>query len=560
MQVALWRVASGRPGRRRPAAAGGPAGARRPRPGARRAARRRPSPTTTRRRSTRHAARTAEVLVEAALDERRRRAGRAASWRRCGSADLSDARRAHLAQRLADTRFFRERDLDGALAAHDERPGERLTDPEVLAAVDARRATPAGRRRTAGRGAAHHRRRSASVTSPRTRVELAAAPCREPAQRRSLRRGASRSPAEAAADHADLPGWLARRGIAQHLAQRGPRPRLRRSLRRGPPSCSSRPPSGRGPRARWGRGSGSRWRWPRSPATPGAATRRSGASGRRRTQRPDGRPARGAGVGPRRRRPGPPAARRVRSGGRGAAAGRRGRRQPGGHVGRRPGSGPGRGSTRAGAISPSARRADPRRGRVGDPARRDVHLRGSACSTTSSASALPNEAVDRLEELAALHRRSAGARSTPPTPGPLVDRDVVAQAEVVDRYEAHRRARRWPPRRPPSWPTCTGPARMARLAATAAQRARPTLADRAGRAAHPGAGPRARGRAADRPRAGGGAARRRAAAAAASIGDHLGLSTAHRRHPPGPGLPQARHRRPGRAGRRPGRRRRAVSA
>ena len=57
-----------------------------------------------------------------------------------GRADSADARRAHLAKRLADTRFFRDRDLAGALAAH-EAARERLTDPDAIAAVDARRAT-----------------------------------------------------------------------------------------------------------------------------------------------------------------------------------------------------------------------------------------------------------------------------------------------------------------------------------------------------------------------------------------------------------------------------------
>ena len=66
--------------------------------------------------------------------------GRAGRRRRSGTSDSSDSRRAHLAKRLADTRFFRDRDLDGALAAH-EAARDRLTDPDAIAAVDARRAT-----------------------------------------------------------------------------------------------------------------------------------------------------------------------------------------------------------------------------------------------------------------------------------------------------------------------------------------------------------------------------------------------------------------------------------
>ena len=52
--------------------------------------------------------------------------------------DLDDAR-AQLAKHVADIRYFRDRDLDGALAAY-ESARERLTDPEAIAAVDARRA------------------------------------------------------------------------------------------------------------------------------------------------------------------------------------------------------------------------------------------------------------------------------------------------------------------------------------------------------------------------------------------------------------------------------------
>jgi DNA-binding CsgD family transcriptional regulator len=127
---------------------------------------------------------------------------------------LSDSRRAHLAWRLADTRFSRRRDLDGALAAH-ARARARVTDPTELAAIDARRAAL-----LAGAGRPAEALRIAdSISGPmtgRTRVELASARavslftvgrCDEAV---ALSR-------RAAADHADLPGWLARRGISQHV-------------------------------------------------------------------------------------------------------------------------------------------------------------------------------------------------------------------------------------------------------------------------------------------------------------------------------------------------------
>ena len=127
---------------------------------------------------------------------------------------LTDAQRANLSQRLATTRFSGRRDLDGALAAH-EAARQRLTDPEEIAAVDARRATL-----LAGAGRPAEALRIAdSVGTPssaQTRVDLATA-------RASSLIGLGRCDEaialsrQAAADHADLPGWLARRGISVHL-------------------------------------------------------------------------------------------------------------------------------------------------------------------------------------------------------------------------------------------------------------------------------------------------------------------------------------------------------
>ena len=127
---------------------------------------------------------------------------------------LSDGQRAHLSQRLATTRFSVRRDLDGALAAT-TRHAARLSDPEEVAAVDARRATLlAG----AGRPSAALRIADAvgSPRTTRTRVELAAA---RAASLISLGRcdEAAAMSRQAASDHEGLPGWLARRGIASHL-------------------------------------------------------------------------------------------------------------------------------------------------------------------------------------------------------------------------------------------------------------------------------------------------------------------------------------------------------
>jgi DNA-binding CsgD family transcriptional regulator len=129
-------------------------------------------------------------------------------------AALTDDQRAHLARRLADIRFNRRRDLDGALAAHDAARA-RLTDPDVIAAVDARRATL-----LAGAGRPSEALRIAdSIGTPataRTRVELAAA---RATSLLSLGRcdEAIAISRQAAVDQAELPGWLARRGSAQHL-------------------------------------------------------------------------------------------------------------------------------------------------------------------------------------------------------------------------------------------------------------------------------------------------------------------------------------------------------
>lgn len=154
-----------------------------------------------------------EVLVEAHSmagdgDEVARLVG--SVW----DADLADDDRSHLAKRLAEVRFYRDRDLEGALAVHDD-ARVRITQPEVVAAVDARRASLlAGAGRpvealaiTDGLGA---------VASAATRVEMAGA--RAVALINVGRYDeAIEVSRRAATDHAELPGALARRGIAQHL-------------------------------------------------------------------------------------------------------------------------------------------------------------------------------------------------------------------------------------------------------------------------------------------------------------------------------------------------------
>lgn len=127
---------------------------------------------------------------------------------------LGDGKRSQLAKRLADTRFFQNLDLDGALRAYDT-ARELLTDPEEITAVDARRAALlAGAGRPAEALATIES--IGTVANPRTRVELAAA---RAASLLSLGRcdEAAALSRVAAEDHAQLPGWLARRGIAQHL-------------------------------------------------------------------------------------------------------------------------------------------------------------------------------------------------------------------------------------------------------------------------------------------------------------------------------------------------------
>ncbi len=128
--------------------------------------------------------------------------------------DVSDVARGQLAIRLADIRFFAARDLDGALVACGE-AARLVTDVDTRAALDAHRAVLLA---TAGRPVEAldvieslpdrlDRRVQVDVAAARSGALISIGRCREGAE--VARR--------AAADHAALPGWLARRGIGRHL-------------------------------------------------------------------------------------------------------------------------------------------------------------------------------------------------------------------------------------------------------------------------------------------------------------------------------------------------------
>ncbi len=497
VQVALWRVASGGrvPGDRLLRAARLALAGHDPALAVRlvdAAARRRRGPAGER----------AEVLVEAHAmqghdDEVERVV--AAVW----DEPLTDAQRAHLAQRLADTRFSGRRDLDGALAAH-EAARQRLTDPEEIAAVDARRATL-----LAGAGRPVEALRIADAvgppTPPRTRVELAAARATSLHQPRPLRRGdrarpsGGRRPRRAAR--------LAR--PARHRPappQRGPRAGLLAVATPRPASCSSRPPSGPARPTRRGRGCGSRWRSPRSPATPAGPTRRSAASA------PSPTPRRRPGRTP--RSCGPTSAWPRAT----CCSASAGRRQPPCERADEVGDSPVATSVATRERTRAVARRVPRRPRR-RPARRIrevVELARARRRCSSSRPALLHDLV-RLGVAGRGGRpaaRSSPARSTarscrptPATPRPLVERDADLLSDVVDRYEAidvlglaaeaaaelaelHR---------------ARGETRLA----TAAQQRSAELAARAGGIRTPVAGPRRRRRAADGAGAGGRPAGRR---------------------------------------------------
>jgi DNA-binding CsgD family transcriptional regulator/RecA/RadA recombinase len=127
---------------------------------------------------------------------------------------LTDARRAHFARRLAEIRFSRRSDLDGALAAL-EWARAQLTDPAEIATLDARRATllaGAGRPAEALAIAAS----SPAGATRHTLVELSAARAVSLLTLGRTEEAAALS-RQAAAEHAELSGWRARRGISAHV-------------------------------------------------------------------------------------------------------------------------------------------------------------------------------------------------------------------------------------------------------------------------------------------------------------------------------------------------------
>ena len=128
-------------------------------------------------------------------------------------------------------------------AAHEE-ARQRLTDPEEIAAIDARRATL-----LAGAGRPAEALRIADSVgipaSARTRVELAAA---RATSLLSLGRcdEAIVLSRRAAAEQADLPGWLARRGIALHVVNEAHALGLQRALLGRSGDARARPRAGPG--------------------------------------------------------------------------------------------------------------------------------------------------------------------------------------------------------------------------------------------------------------------------------------------------------------------------
>jgi DNA-binding CsgD family transcriptional regulator len=128
--------------------------------------------------------------------------------------ELTDAERGSLSRRLAGTRFSSRRDLAGALEALDEAHGL-VDDPDERGALQGRRAMLLA---DAGRPAEALEVLD-SIRVPgdaRAQVELASA---RTVSLLSVGRHAEAAELarRSASDHAALPGWLARRGIAVHL-------------------------------------------------------------------------------------------------------------------------------------------------------------------------------------------------------------------------------------------------------------------------------------------------------------------------------------------------------
>ena len=489
-----------REGPRRAAAAGGPARARRPRPGPRhpppqRRGRRRPV-----------GARPGRGARRGALDERRARGGRA----RRG---LGLGRRSRATPAVPTWPSASPTPASSALAIspvpwpRTRPPASGSPTPTPSPAVDARRASLLAGAGQAGRGPAHHAGDGPGHL-PADARGVGRGRGGQPAERRALRRGESDRPSGSGRPRrpARLVGPARDRPAP---GQRGSRPRLRRALPRGSRAARTGGRAGAGHQraggvglVRDGPGGGRPGHRPGPGGDP--AVRRRGGDG------PQGGSARRAGVGPRRRRAGPPAARAVRRGRGGARAGR-----PGTGTARWPprwrhASGPGPGSTRAAAIS--CRRASRIREIVAPVQHDEMYIFELHAAARSGPPRRPGRGRRPARRSSPAASTDHWSRSTPPTPARSSSATSSRQREVVDRYEAIdalglaaeaaaeladlHRARA-----------------EARLATAAMQTiGRPRRAG--GRPAHPGAGTRGRRRAAHGPRAGGRAARRTTVAAA----------------------------------------------
>ncbi len=128
--------------------------------------------------------------------------------------DLTDPQRAHLARRIAETRLVARRDVVGALSANEDAL-LRVASPVDQASLVAHRASLLA---TAGlpRDAIEIARRLPPVQDPRVRVELGVAMANS-----LLALGRCNEAVTAArraqAAQSELPAWLARRGMAQHV-------------------------------------------------------------------------------------------------------------------------------------------------------------------------------------------------------------------------------------------------------------------------------------------------------------------------------------------------------
>ena len=400
---------------------------------------------------------------------------------------------------------------------------------------------PARRRRAAGRRAAHHRRDGPGGLRP---TRGSSWPGR-------WRRACSASAASTRPERRPPGGGRPRRaarlaGAPRHRPaprERGPRARLRRSVRRGPRAARAGRRAGAG-HERVGRlglvrdGAGRD-----RPRHRPRRTRRSARFAEVAEVAPSGRPARRARLGPRRRGAGPPAARAVRRGGRGAcAAPTRSATAPS----RRPAAT--RERTRAWLDGVPGRPLDgPRSGSAtpsAGPRRRDATSSSWRSSTISSASACrgggrparrcsPDASTVRWS---AIHADHAGRSS---------ERDVDAQRTSST---ATRRSTRsgWRPRRRPSWPTCTAPG-PSPGSATAAQQRAAELAEQVGGLRTPvlAAGPGRAAHAREREVALLAARGRSSAGSATTSGCRRGRST-----PTSPGCTASSGSRPVRAGRR----------